>query len=129
MELSFDKLLTYSIKRLTRPRFKHDFTQFNDPVAFRSYEDTSDDQSGACHEELEQIPYSIEDDYDPSQKQSAQQRQQQMTQLGSNRNDISYDGVPADCALNYISTFGKICVGERFRVLFTIMNVSQKYSL
>jgi hypothetical protein len=52
-----------------------------------------------------------------------------MTQLGSNRNDIAYDGVPADCALNYISTFGKICVGERFRVLFTIMNTSEKCTL
>ena len=50
-----------------------------------------------------------------------------MVQLGCNRNDISYDGVPSDCSLNYHSAFGKIYVQERFRVLFTLMNTSEKH--
>ena len=37
--------------------------------------------------------------------------------------------MPADCALNYVSTFGKISTGENFRVLFTIQNESASYSL
>lgn len=37
--------------------------------------------------------------------------------------------MPADCALNYISTFGKISTGENFRVLFTIQNDSSQYQL
>lgn len=52
-----------------------------------------------------------------------------MVQLGCNRNDISYDGLPSDCSLNYISAFGKIYVQERFRVLFTLMNTSEKHQL
>lgn len=56
-------------------------------------------------------------------------RHQQWDQLGSNRHDVGYDGVPADCALNYISTFGKISTGEQFRVLFTIQNDSSQYAL
>jgi len=31
MEFHFDQLLACSIKRLTRPKWRHDFTQFNDP--------------------------------------------------------------------------------------------------
>ena len=56
-------------------------------------------------------------------------REQQWDQLGANRHDVSYDGVPSDCALNYVSTFGKICTGETFRVLFSIQNESQSYYL
>ena len=37
--------------------------------------------------------------------------------------------MPADCAMNYVSTFGKISTGENFRVLFTIQNESASYSL
>ena len=44
-------------------------------------------------------------------------------------NDVAYDGVSADCALNYVSTFGKISTGENFRVLFTIQNKSAQYSI
>lgn len=36
MELSFDKLLEFDIKRLSRPKFKHDISQFLDPVLFES---------------------------------------------------------------------------------------------
>ena len=44
-------------------------------------------------------------------------------------NDIGYDGVEGDAALNYNSSFGKICTGEQFRVLFTLMNTSQQYAI
>jgi hypothetical protein len=46
-----------------------------------------------------------------------------------NSNDIAYDGIEAEAAMNYNSSFGKICTGEQFRVLFTIMNTSQQYSI
>lgn len=46
-----------------------------------------------------------------------------------NSNDISYDGIESDAAINYNPSFGKICTGEQFRVLFTIMNTSSNYSL
>lgn len=118
MELQFDKLITYSIKRLTRPKFKHDFAQFNDPAAFKNFD-------------IDETFFSEKnfniDDYDPLVKQTEEQRSQQMVQLGCNRNDISYDGLPSDCSLNYISAFGKIYVQERFRVLFTLMNTSEKH--
>ena len=66
----------------------------------------------------------IEEDYDPSAEQDEAFRGQQWDSIGANRHDISYDGIPADCALNYISTFGKISTGEQFKVLFTIQNDS-----
>ena len=43
--------------------------------------------------------------------------------------DIAYDGIETDCALSYNSSFGKICTGEQFRVLFTLMNVSGQHAL
>jgi hypothetical protein len=46
-----------------------------------------------------------------------------------NTNDIAYDGIEADASINYNSSFGKICTGEQFRVLFTIMNTSQQYAI
>jgi hypothetical protein len=46
-----------------------------------------------------------------------------------NANDISYDGIDSDSALNYNPSFGKICTGEQFRVLFTMMNTSSQYSI
>ena len=36
--------------------------------------------------------------------------------------DISYDGVPAHAAINFNPSFGKISMGEHFKVLFTIQN-------
>lgn len=44
-------------------------------------------------------------------------------------NDINYDGIDVDSALNYNPSFGKICTGEQFRVLFTMMNTSSNYSI
>ena len=32
--IKFPELLSCDVKRLTRPRFNHEFTQFNDRVAF-----------------------------------------------------------------------------------------------
>lgn len=34
MDLKFDKLLSCGIKRLTRPKFKHEYIQLNDPSIF-----------------------------------------------------------------------------------------------
>jgi hypothetical protein len=66
------------------------------------------------------VKYHLANDYDPQSIQPQEFRDQQWIELGANRHDVSYDGVPSDCALNYVSTFGKICTGETFRVLFTI---------
>lgn len=34
MELYFDKIIDLKLKRLAKPKFKHDFPQFNDPTLF-----------------------------------------------------------------------------------------------
>ena len=49
--------------------------------------------------------------------------EQTLTDL-MNRCDVSYDGVPNSAALNFNPSFGKICLGEYFKVLFTIQNTS-----
>ena len=46
-----------------------------------------------------------------------------------NRCDVSYDGVSSSAALNFNPSFGKICMGEYFKVLFTIQNTSASYKL
>ena len=119
MELRFNELIVCSVKRLTRPKFNHEFTQFNDNLAFGGSE---------AQEENDQ-KFDIEEDYDPTVEQPQAFRDHQWTSLGANRHDVGYDGVPSDCAMNYVSTFGKISTGENFRVLFTIQNESASYSL
>ena len=110
MELRFNELIVCSVKRLTRPKFNHEFTQFNDNLAFRDPNTPEQDPK----------KFDIEEDYDPGMEQPRAFRDQQWTELGANRHDVGYDGVPSDCAMNYVSTFGKISTGENFRVLFTI---------
>lgn len=44
-------------------------------------------------------------------------------------NDIAYDGVESEAAINYNSSFGKICTGEQFRVLFTLMNQNNQHPI
>lgn len=52
-----------------------------------------------------------------------------MMAVGCQKNEVSFGGIPADdCAL-YNSSFGKIYFGEKLRVLFTLMNVSDKHQL
>ena len=46
-----------------------------------------------------------------------------------NRCDVSYDGVSSSAALNFNPSFGKICMGEYFKVLFTIQSTSASYNL
>jgi hypothetical protein len=36
MELSFSNLVDFNIKRLARPKFKHEFPNFNDPTMFQA---------------------------------------------------------------------------------------------
>jgi hypothetical protein len=100
MELRFDKLLAMNIKRLTRPKFKKEHPQFNDPNIF---------------------------DYEPGQEldQDKAVWNQQRCQL----NDIAFSGVSSDQCLSYLSYFGRICTGEHFKVLLTVMNSSANYSL
>ena len=38
-EIKFDNLLTYSIKRLARPKIKHDVLTLNDPLAYQTYDE------------------------------------------------------------------------------------------
>ena len=52
-----------------------------------------------------------------------------MLALGSKSNEISFGGIPADDCAHYVSSFGKIYFGEKLRVLFTLMNVSDKHQL
>jgi hypothetical protein len=40
MELSFDKLLEFDIKRLNRPKFRHELAQFNDPTILSEEQDS-----------------------------------------------------------------------------------------
>jgi len=61
MELKFDQLLTYSIKRLSRPKFRHDTVHFNDPIAYQNF---SEDLTLPSSK-----PFSI-DDYDASKPQT-----------------------------------------------------------
>jgi len=143
--LKFPDLLVCDVKRLTRPRFNHEFTQFNDRAAFSRLNGEGDQPDAQADllglnddilaSRTPQKPqkaielFDIEEDYDPSSEQSADFRDQQWDNLGTNRHDVAYDGVSADCALNYISTFGKISTGEVFRVLFTIQNDSSAHAL
>jgi len=72
------------------------------------------------------------EDYDMTGKNEEhvdEHRRQQWIQHGAGRADVAFDSVPGDCALNYVSTFGKIFTGETFKVLFTIMNTSANYAL
>jgi len=46
-----------------------------------------------------------------------------------NKCDVSYDGVPNTAALNFNPSFGKICLGEYFKVLFTIQNISPAFNI
>ena len=41
MELSFDKLLEFDIKRLNRPKFRHELAQFNDPTILSEEQDSA----------------------------------------------------------------------------------------
>ena len=41
--------------------------------------------------------------------------------------DVAYDGVPAGAAINFNPSFGKISMGEHFKVLFTIQNKISKH--
>ena len=43
MDFAFDKLIEFNIKRLTRPKFRHEFAQFNDPVIFQDKTDLQKD--------------------------------------------------------------------------------------
>ena len=79
-------MISTSIKRLTKPRFKHEFTTLYDPVQFQA------------------IPLIGSD------LQDAQEELMQNELLNSN--DVSYDGIESDAALSYNPSFGKICTGE-----------------
>ena len=46
-----------------------------------------------------------------------------------NKCDISYEGVPTHAALNFNTSFGKISMGENFKVLFTIQNKNLSFGV
>lgn len=48
--LKFTELLQCDVKRLTRPRFNHEFTQFNDSMAFQRL--NGEGQSGEVEGDL-----------------------------------------------------------------------------
>ena len=108
MDLPFDQLVSCSIKRLTRPKFKNEFAQFYDRRAFLEQDD---DDAYVAPGTLKVI-----------------QDENVLKDL-MNRCDVSYDGVPASAAINFNSSFGKISTGEQFKVLFTIQNSSASYNL
>ena len=96
MDIQFEQLISCSIKRLTRPKFKNEFPQFYDSQAFRE-------------EGIVALPEDMQVIHD----------QETLNEL-MNRCDVSYDGVSAAGAINFNPSFGKICTGEHFKVLFTI---------
>ena len=103
MEIPFDQLVSCSIKRLTRPKFKNEFAQLYDGRAFQDF-DLQPGEVKVVHDE-------------------------DLLRDLMNRCDVSYDSVPASAALNFNSSFGKISTGEHFKVLFTIQNSSASYNL
>lgn len=107
---SFDKLLEVNIKRLSRPKFRHEFPQFNDPTLYQTQLDPKND-------------YSDNDELSDEQKLKLWKEQ------GAFTNDVSYDGISSDTALSYFSNFGKIFKGEQFKTLLTILNTSSIYTL
>lgn len=90
---------------MTRPKFKGDFPQLYDSDAF---------QKGREHE--------FENDVEIIKDEDT------LKDL-MNRSDTSFNGVAASNAINFNPSFGKICMGEHFKVLFTIQNNSASYSL
>lgn len=101
-------MINTSIKRLTKPKFKHEFTTLYDSKHFQAIP--------LFGSQLDEV-LALEDTIDKSSLKSHSMELY-------NSNDVSYDGVEADAALNYNPTFGKICTGENFRVLFTLMNTN-----
>ncbi|CDW87010.1 UNKNOWN [Stylonychia lemnae] len=102
MDIQFDQLISTSIKRLTRPKFKHEFTTFYDQKQFQAI---------------------------PLIGQQLDEQLHEANQEMMNSNDITCDGIDIDSAINYNPSFGKICTGEQFRVLFTLMNTNTQYSI
>ena len=43
--------------------------------------------------------------------------------------DVSYAGIPASAAVTFNPSFGKICLGEEIKVLYTIQNASPVHNL
>ena len=62
-DIRFKELLTCNVKRLTRPKFNHEFTQFNDPVAFANQID--DGEADIAEKKQSTEKFAIEKDYDP----------------------------------------------------------------
>lgn len=114
MELAFDKLIEFNIKRLTRPKFKHEFAQFNDPVLLQSKPDPQPDTSLLSEQDDELTP---------------ERKFQLWKDQGAMMNDVAYDGISSDQGLSYQSSFGKIFKGEQFKTVLTIMNTSSIYTL
>eukprot|EP00347_Sterkiella_histriomuscorum_P011398 403372611 len=102
MDIQFDQLINTSIKRLTKPKLKHEFTTFHDQKQFIAI---------------------------PLIGQQLDETLQEANNEMMNSNDVSYDGIDADSAINYNPSFGKICTGENFRVLFTLMNTNAQFSI
>ena len=101
----FDQLISQSIKRLTRPKFRNDFPHFYDEKLYHGSEQPIDGKL------LEVVT-----------------DQEDLKEL-LNICDVSYHGVPASAALNFNPVFGKISQGEHFKVLFTIQNSNAVYNI
>ena len=61
-DIRFKELLSCNVKRLTRPKFNHEFTQFNDILAFATPVEDADTDS---EKQGKSEKYHIENDYDP----------------------------------------------------------------
>jgi len=84
MDFKFDQLISQSIKRLTRPKFRNDFPVLYDE---KNYHGTETPIEGKLLEVVTD-PESLQDLL--------------------NICDVSYDGVPASAAINFNPVFGKI---------------------
>jgi len=99
--INFDRLLDVNIKRLTRPKFKHEIFQFNDPTLLERLPDDEETINSYCPvaEKKVKLP-------------------------GEHINDVAYDSMSSDMTLSYYSHFDKIYQGETFKTILTVMNTS-----
>ena len=107
-------MIDASIKRLTRPKFKNDYEQYFDEKQFNLGDEDSKDTAADSQGE------SLSSGLGGAQNGFEVVRDEAHLQELMSRCDISYDGIPSHAALNFNPSFGKISMGEQFRVLFTI---------
>jgi hypothetical protein len=114
----FDYLIDTSIKRLTRPKFRNDFEQYYDNDNFKQskvqVDVLNDNRASEGRGSLFRnslFGTEVDEVRDPEQLANLM-----------NMCDVGYDGISSHSIINFNPSFGKISMGEHFKVLFTIQN-------